>query len=235
MARRRSFRVAPRAASRALAVVAWVIVVAFAGRAEGDPPAIGAADEAPHPTVSVAPPPLDIPYVQYGFALTSEFVATAGKMCAGEANCILGSGGGVAVRVGRRAAGPWYWGGAYELSKQDPASLYRFATLQQLRAEARYYFSTGLVTQPYATGGGGVCAYGNEWGIDTYGPMAQLGIGVEAQLSRRTVVALALTYRVLGFRTFVDSSGNDHATSIAQIVGLDLSIEQRDPLARTVR
>jgi hypothetical protein len=231
---RRTWR---RPAAHALAALACVAFVASARRARGDePPALGVADEAPHGTVSIAPPPLDIPYLQYGFALTSEFVTTAGKMCAsGDQNCILGSGGGVAVRLGRRAAGPWYFGGAYELSKQDPASLYRFATLQQVRAEARYYLTTGYDTQPYATAGAGLCAYGNEWSIDTYGPMAQLGIGAEAQLSRRTVVGISLTYRVLGMRGFVDSSGNDRATSIAQIVGLDLSIEQRDPLARQVR
>ena len=133
--------------------------------------------------------------------------------------CILGSGGGVVARLGRRSAGPWYFGGAYELSKQDPSSLYRFATLQQLRAEARWYLDTGRDIYPYATAGSGAVTYGNEWGIDTYGPIATLGIGIEAQISRRTVVGLALSYRFLGLRNFLDSSGFERDTSVAQIVG----------------
>jgi hypothetical protein len=178
-----------------------------------------------------APPPLDVPYLQYGVAITTEFVAGAGKMCASAPTvpCILGSGGGVVARLGRRSAGPWYFGGAYELSKQDPSSLYRFATLQQLRAEARWYLNTGLDTYPYVTAASGAVTYGNEWGIDTYGPVESLGIGVESQISRRTVVGLTFSYRVLWLNHFVDSGGNERDDSIVQIVGLDLIVEERSP------
>jgi hypothetical protein len=179
-----------------------------------------------------APPPVDIPYLQYGVAFTSEFVTSAGKMCSSTTEpCILGSGGGVVARLGRRSAGPWYFGGAYEMSKQDPASLYRFATLQQLRIEARYYLNTGRDVYPYATFGGGLAAYGNEWGIDTYGFVTTLGVGLEAQISRRTVVGFALSYRLLGLRNFLDSSGFERDASVIQIVGIDITMEERNPIA----
>jgi len=180
-----------------------------------------------------APPPLHVPYLQYGVALTAEFVAAAGKICAvvtDPPTCILGSGGGVAVRVGKRTAGPWYFGAAYELSKHDASKIYRLAILQQVRAETRYYVDTGRDVEPFALGGIGAIGYGNEWGIDTFGPMAFLGAGLEAQITRRTVVGVALTYRSLYFTAFSDTSGSHRDNGIASIFGLDILLEQRDPL-----
>jgi hypothetical protein len=149
--------------------------------------------------------------------------------------CILGSGGGVVARLGRRSAGPWYFGGAYEMSKQDPSSLYRFATLQQLRAEVRWYLTTGLDTYPYVAFGGGAAAYGNEWGIDTYGPAVFAGIGMETQISRQTVVGLAIAYRLIGLRSFRDSSGFERDGSVVQVLGIDFVVEERNPIARAPR
>jgi hypothetical protein len=180
-----------------------------------------------------APPPLDTPYVQYGAALTTEVVAGSGGIC-----CILGSGGGVVARLGRRSAGPWYFGAAYELSKQDPSSFYRFATLQQARAEARYYFDTGRDVYPYLEAGSGAAAYGDEWQIDTYGPMGTFGVGVEAQVSRRTVVGLSLAYRALVFNKQVGipvhatEPAYESGASFVQIVGIALSLEERVPIVR---
>jgi hypothetical protein len=192
------------------------------------PPADGSLAEGPATTT---PPPLDVPYLQYGVAITTELVTDAGKLCPGApaVPCIFGSGGGVVARLGRRSAGPWYFGGAYELSKQDPSSLYRFATLQQLRAEGRYYFNTGLDTYPYVVATSGVMTYGDEWGIDTYGPIESLGLGVECQITRRTVVGLAFSYRVLFTRGFRDSSGVDRDESLVQLAGFDLFVEERAP------
>jgi hypothetical protein len=219
-------------ATRALAVFAFFASIAASSHAAADEPPSADGDAVLTPAVTTTPPPLDIPYLQYGVAFTTEFVASAGRICASGDPCILGSGGGIVARVGRRSAGPWYFGGAYELSKQDPASLYRFATLQQLRAEARWYLTTGYDTQPYATAGLGLAAYGNEWGVDTWGPVANVGIGLEWQLSRRTVAGIALAYRMMGLRSFVDSSGAERESGITQLIGIDLSMEERDPLAR---
>jgi hypothetical protein len=221
-----------RSGGAALAFLATIALSASSARAQ----AVQAADATggPPPPAPI-PPPLDTPYVQYGVALTTETVANAGKMCASSGvPCILGSGGGVVARLGRRSAGPWYFGAAYELSKQDPANLYRFATLQQARAEARWYYSTPFDTYPYVTASSGAAAYGDEWAIDTYGPIESIGIGVESQVSRRIVVGLALSYRALLLKDFVDSSGDVRGTSFVQMVGIELSLEERSPVTTSL-
>ncbi len=222
-------------ATRALAVFAFFASTALPHHARADDPPSGDPDAVVAVPLTTTPPPLDIPYLQYGVAFTAEFVASAGRMCASSDPCILGSGGGIVARIGHRSAGPWYFGAAYELSKQDPSSLYRFATLQQVRAETRWYLSTGYDTQPYATAGLGLAGYGNEWGVDTWGPVVHVGIGLESQLSRRTVVGIAISYRMMGLRSFVDSTGTARDSGIAQLIGIDLSMEEREPLARTVK
>jgi hypothetical protein len=210
---------------------------------EGDKESLPLAPEA------VAPPPINNSYIQYGVAFTAEFVATAGPMCdvgeggasfgqsaASESSvglqpCILGSGGGLAARVGYRSAGPWYIGGAYEVSKQDPNKIYRLALLQQLRVEARYYLYRGLDTQPFLGAAAGAAGYGNEWGVQAYGPSASVSIGAETQISRRTVVSAGLTYRAIAFLDrFTDPSRTERAPGLAHFVGLELALEARDPL-----
>lgn len=186
---------------------------------------------ADRPAVITAVPPLELRYVQYGVALTAEVVTAPGPICASTAApCILGSGGGIAARVGYRAPGAWYLGGAYEFSKQDPSQLYRLAILQQLRGEARYYFVTSKITEPYVSGGAGAFAYGNAWGVDVWGPMAWLGAGVEVQITRTRVIGMGLTYRLLYTTRFTDSSNTPRDPGIAQVLGLDIVLEARDPL-----
>ncbi len=177
------------------------------------------------------PPPTNVVYLQYGVALTAETVSAAGPICDNVAvPCILGPGGGVAVRVGWRGTGALYFGGAYELSKQDPNKLLRLAILQQVRAEGRYYFVSGRDTEPYLSTGLGLAGYGNEWGVDTWGPAAFVGLGVETQITRRTVVGVALAYRLLYLQRFTDTSGAARDSGVAQLIGLDLVLEQRNPI-----
>jgi hypothetical protein len=177
------------------------------------------------------PPPTNVVYVQYGVAITAETVTAAGPICDNVAvPCILGPGGGVAVRVGWRGTGAFNFGGAYELSKQDPNKLFRLAILQQARAEGRYYFVSGRDTEPYIATGVGVAGYGNEWTIDTWGPSAFLGLGLETQITRKTVVGVALAYRLLYFQRFTDTTGAPRDAGVAQLVGLDFVLEQRDPI-----
>lgn len=195
------------------------------------PPTIDATAEAKLDVIEGQnPPPTNIIYLQYGVALAAEVPSSAGAMCdTTEAPCILGPGGGIAVRAGWRGAGPIYLGGAYELTKQDPSKLYRLALLQQARAEGRYYFMNARVTEPYAMLGAGVAGYGNEWGVDTWGPAGSLGFGVEYQVTQRTVIGTALNYRVIYFSSFTDTSGAARDAGIAQLVGFDFVLEQRDP------
>jgi hypothetical protein len=176
------------------------------------------------------PPPTNIVYFQYGVALAAEIVSSAGPICdTPAAPCILGPGGGITVRAGWRGAGPIYLGGAYELTKQDPSKLYRLALLQQARAEGRYYFMNARVTEPYAALGLGIAGYGNEWGIDTWGPNGSFGFGVEYQVTQRTVIGMGLDYRVIYFSQFTDTSGAARSGGISQLVGINLVLEQRDP------
>lgn len=181
-----------------------------------------------------APPPINVAYLQYGIAFTAEIPSSAGAICENEkVPCVLGGGGGVSVRIGVRSAGAVYVGGVYELTKQDPNNLYRFATLQQARLEGRYYLGSARAANPYLTGALGVAGYGNEWSVDTFGPSASLGTGIELQVTRRAVVGLGLAYRVLYLSSFIDTSGASRAGGVTQLVGLDLLLEQRDPIVRS--
>ena len=183
-------------------------------------------------TAASAPPPARMTYLQYGIAFTAEF-ATGGAFCDDpQLNCILGSGGGIAGRIGWRSAGDWYFGGAYELSKQDPTKLYRLAILQQLRAEARHYWWRGKDTQPLVAMGAGLAGYGNEWGIATWGPTAFAGAGVESQLADGPVLGFIIGYRPIYFWRFDDTNQQSHGPGFAHMLGIDITLEARDPFTQ---
>lgn len=174
------------------------------------------------------PPPSHVVYFQYGVAFTANEVIAPGALCDDVSKpCILDSGGGIIIRGGWRSSGPLYVGGAYELTKQDPNKLYRIALLQQARAEARYYIPTHRVAEPYASGSLGLVGYGNEWAVDTWGPSASLGGGIEYQITRTTVVGVGLTYRFAYLQGFIDSAGTNREAGVAQMLGLDILLEQR--------
>ena len=178
-----------------------------------------------------------VTYVQYGVSFTGEFVADAGAHVRGTQvsatrPCILGSGGGVAVRVGWRSAGPWYFGGAYELSKQDPNKLYRLAILQQLRGEVRYYFPTGWDTTPFVQRRRWASrVYGNEWSVDTWGPSGVRRRRASRRSSRDgpSSASRSPTASCTSRRSPIHP-GTARDAGLAQIVGLDLQLEARDPL-----
>ena len=206
--------------------------------------AAGARADEPGPGFSAeplgAPPRWMRAYIQYGVALSAEGVASAGPMCkkseplipslgGQSSNCILGSGGGVAVRVGWRPSEVFYLGGAYEMTKQDPDQLYRLGILQQARAEARRYFPTGHESAPFLLLAAGAHGYGNEWGIDTWGPDGTLGGGLEVELGG-PVLELTLAYRAMYFRSWIDTSELSHNAGVAHFLSLELSIEAKDAL-----
>jgi hypothetical protein len=173
-------------------------------------------------------------FIQFGVAVTTEFVAGGNGLCSGDSkvvpHCLLGSGAGLVFpRVGWRSPGHWYIGGAYEFSKQDASTVYLLPILQQLRGEARYYFLQGHVGTPFVEGSVGVAGYGNEWTVDAYGPAASLALGVEAQISQNTVVGVTLAYRGIHFTGFTDSAGNDRDAGFTQLLGLNVLLEARDP------
>ena len=167
-------------------------------------------------------------FLQYGVALSIEAVASPGPICPAVANCILGSGGGVGVRVGWRPSDFLYIGGAYEMSKQEPNQLYLLGILQQVRGEMRRYFPTGRETMPFAVVGLGMHGYGNEWGVDTWGPSATVGGGIEIELGRPLALELTLAYRPMYFQAWVDSSTLSHDAGVAHFVGLEIALEAKD-------
>lgn len=176
-------------------------------------------------------PPAEHAYLQYGVAFAAEYVASPGPVCARDTDpCILGSGGGIAARVGWRPAREWYAGGAYELTKQDPNKLYRLALLHQLRVEGRRYFTTARETQPFVVLGVGVAGYGNEWSIDTWGPGAAIGAGLELNVAGGTLVSVAVAYRPTYLHAWVDSSTLSHDAGIAHMVSFELMLEAQDRL-----
>jgi hypothetical protein len=177
----------------------------------------------------VRPPPLGHAYIQYGVAFTVENVASAGPVCsAPNSPCILGSGGGISVRVGYRPGEELYVGGAYEFSKQDPNNLYRLGILQQARAELRRYFPTGWRTTPFVYGAAGVAGYGDEWSLDTWGLTAALGAGLDFELSSTVHLGVAIVYRPLFLAAWVDSSKTPHDAGVAHLVALEVALEAQD-------
>jgi hypothetical protein len=176
---------------------------------------------------------------QIGMSLAAETVLSPGSMCPSGAAipCILGSGGGIAVRLGYRLGPAWYFGGAYEFTHHDSSNLLRLAILQQLRAETRYYFERGTRATGYLAAGAGVHLYGSEWVATTGGPAASVGAGVEFELSANTVVGCAAMYRMLFPHSYEDSAGQARAQGplgfgLVQVLGLEFVLEVRDPVPR---
>lgn len=186
------------------------------------------------------PPPKSLEYFQYGVALAFETVGSAADVCpsyAGAAPCILGPGGGLAIRAAYRSRGPWLVGGAYQFSRHDSSNLLSLAILQQLRGEARYYADRSTRLTPYLAAGAGVTLYGPEWGAATGGLLATLGGGLEFQITQSTVVGCAPMYRAFLLRGFTDSAGQRRADryfgfGLAHFVALELIFEVREPLPR---
>lgn len=218
-----------------LSVTSFVFALALSGSALADPAAPSPDSDASRPEH------LAQAFLQYGLAFTGEFVVAPGPICSNTGGCILGTGGGLTLRVGRRLRAPFYLGAAYEFAKMESNQLYRLAILQQARAEGRYYIETGRMTEPYLMASAGLAGYGNVWGLDTAGPTFGVGIGTEFQLSTYIVVGLSLSYRAVFLAQFHDGSEAStsppacnvdpacHPSGFSHLIGIDLVIETRDP------
>ncbi|WP_437969943.1 hypothetical protein WMF04_11870 [Sorangium sp. So ce260] len=189
----------------------------------------------PRVELAARPPPLHVEYVQYGVALVAEISLDPGAVCPRSGplySCILGSGGGLAIRGGYRSPGPWYFGGAYQFTKMDSSNLYRLGIFQQLRAEMRYMPDIGYRAAPYFSAGVGGVVYGNEWGVETGGALIFGGVGVELEVSRRAVLGVSCVYRPVLISGWKDTANYERATAIAQFVGFELLLEVRTELGR---
>jgi hypothetical protein len=90
---------------------------------------------------------------------------------------------------------------------------------------------TERVTEPYVSAGAGVAGYGNAWSVDVWAPLLYLGVGTEVQLTRTRVIGFGLSYRLLYTQRFTDSAQTNRDPGIAQVFGIDIVLEARDPLS----
>jgi hypothetical protein len=169
--------------------------------------------------------------VQYGAALSAEFLASSGAICPeGAATpCVIGSGGGLGVRGGYRFHAPFYLGAAYEFSKHDAHKSIYLAILQQVRAEARYFLPVPGAYRPFLTAGAGAVGYGSQWGLETVGGMAFVGFGLEVEFTRSSLMSLILSYRPILLANWRGSTLLDRPTGVLSLVGLEVGFEQRVP------
>jgi hypothetical protein len=180
------------------------------------------------------PPPLHVEYAQWGAAISSRVDMSSGATCGSAVKqpCILGSGGGMAIRGGYRSPGPWYVGGAYEFTKMDSGNLYRLGIFQELRAEMRYLPDTGYRASPYVIAGVGAAVYGNEWRVETGGAVLVLGGGVKFEVSRKAHIGLGFTYRPVLLAGWTDTAKIVRPTGLAQFLGIEFQLEVRTELNR---
>jgi hypothetical protein len=87
------------------------------------------------------------------------------------------------------------------------------------------------------TGGAGIVLYGSEWGVDSGGAVALLGLGLEFQVTPALVVGGSIAYRPMLFRGWTDSAGQRRADEfagfgIAHLASLEIGVELRNPLPR---
>ena len=219
---RLAVRVAPSAQLAAIAICTGIIA-GFPGRAAADSTA---ADEFPEPEQR-----LRTGFLQYGAALAAELVASPGAICPATLTspCVLGSGGGLGLRVGYRFHAPWYVGAAYEFSKQDAHKAMHVAMLQQMRGEVRFYLPVRGTLVPFVTAGAGFVTYGSEFAVETLGGMAFLGAGLEIQLSRTSLFTIITSYRPILLTTWEDTTRAERPTGLLSMVGLEVALEQRIP------
>lgn len=194
---------------------------------------------APAAAQTAAPPPTSVEYLQYGVSLHTLTLLDSGAVCPDGARtpCIVGAGGGLGLRMGYRSRGPFYLGAAFQLSRLNSSNLLRLAIQQRLTAEGRYYFDRGNRLTPYLLAGFGGAIYGNEWGASAFGAAFSFGVGLEYQISERTMVSLLPTYQPILFRRFVDTTGQVRAAGplgfgLAHWLAVQVVIEVRDPLSR---
>jgi len=216
--------------------------VAIAALAITAAPSVASAQsEEPNPEApgqTARRPPLHVEYAQYGIGFAIETALSPGATCPVQTTvprpkpCILGSGGGLAIRGGYRNPGPWYIGGAYEFTKMDSSNLYRLGIFQQLRVEMRYLLDTGYRVSPYLTWGAGAVLYGNEWSVETGGAQLFAGLGIEVEVSRLAVLGFGFVYRPTLIAAWKDTAGQERPLGVAQFLGLDLILEVRTVLGR---
>ncbi|MEO8800620.1 MAG: hypothetical protein ABI551_22210, partial [Polyangiaceae bacterium] len=61
-------------------------------------------------------------------------------------------------------------------------------------------------------------------------PTASAGVGLEAQITRTTVIGLYLSYRAIYLKSFIDPTHTERDAGLAQLLSLEFDLGARDPL-----
>ncbi len=172
--------------------------------------------------------------LQYGAAFVAETRVRSGDVCPSKSEepCILGSGGGLGLRVGHRTRGSLYLGGVYQFTKHDSSNILNLAILQQARFEARRYFGADDRLTPFVHAGAGVVAYGDEWRPETWGAGFAIGPALSLEVTPEVFAGIAPTYEVVFLRAWRDGAGQARPDGAAHFVGLSLTLEVRHAYAR---
>lgn len=172
--------------------------------------------------------------LQYGAAFVAETRVRSGDICPSGSRepCILGSGGGLALRAGHRTRDGLYLGGVYQFTKHDSSNILNLPILQQLRAEVRRYVWTGDRIAPFFHASGGLVAYGTEWKPETWGMGLSIGPGLSFEVTPEVFAGVTPAYRVIFLRAWKDGAGQERPDGVAHFLGLELTLEARRAYAR---
>lgn len=175
--------------------------------------------------VEPSPREIEPKVLQFGIAIAGKF-ALSSPFCPNDVSCILGSGGGIAARVGHAFRNGWYLGGGYDFSKHDASLLYRLGILQQLRGEVRYHYALGKNWFLVPYGALGFVAYGNEWSIQTAGPGLTIGTAAEVHAGR-SVIGFGFSWQGIYLQRLEDPSraGQYYSAGVPQFLSLELRLE----------
>lgn len=157
----------------------------------------------------VPSPEDDVPYGAYGISVGARIVAASGSLCPDRegVTCVLGTGGGFALRASRR----WPTGlgieGGYEVFAHNTGDLYDPGLVQALFASARAEVATAGRVRPFGRAGIVLAALGDSFAPDTAGAGLDVAGGLEVELSQVLAISVAGTTRALWFLPFETQDG----------------------------
>ncbi len=172
------------------------------------PPQLTAPGPAPTPSAQV---PFDFrPYNFFLGAIDASVLLLADSLCPANSAtiCPFGNGGGIFVAYGRRYARSHEIVVGYDLTVRDARQLFSSATLQQIRAEHRWVWSSPRTNFEGIVGvGGGAVIYGERFGISAGGLVLTGSIGGNYHLSPFVSLGLLLRLDALRFFPFTTDDG----------------------------
>lgn len=128
----------------------------------------------------------------------SWFVPVAREaLCPTGAQCIFNGGIGVGGELERRWPSGLALGGGYDMALIDSGSVYELGVLQTLRVAGRYIFSDGSLLHPFVGVAVGGLVFGETFGVDAFGVLLDLTVGVEIELTESFWLSASVPWRML--------------------------------------